>query len=628
MSIRAIANLSNWSFGAMCILSALPFVVIPFPNQRAADYYAGMNRWISELSGGRLDSTQAGYAGAVLRIAFTMDTKNGESQPSAAGKNTTTIGHKLQDPARAIYGWRLHICMLGLALALFLSALETTIIATALTTIGTHFNDYNKVGWVVTAFLVTNSGFILTYSKLTDIFGQRNILLFALAWFALFSGLCAAAQSMTLTHLIVFRALQGIGGSGIFSVVFVSVIDICPARWLGPYSAAVSSVFAIASILGPILGGVISDTGDWKWIFLLNVPAAGIAGAVLVWSFPKDNMDFGKSVFKRIDFIGSLLSIGSAVLLLYGLQTGGAEHPWSDSRIVGTIVAGGVAVVLFFLYEWFIQRHSSAVIEPVMPFRLFKIPRVTFLLLTSFFQGAVFYAVVIVLPQLNQLVHLNSATMAGIRLLPLLLVSSFCSMFSGIALSRTTRYGWYTITISTILVVLGVGLLVEIPFSEKVLDRYYGYEVIIGVGMGTAVPILMVMGRVEVEDRDNAAMMGAYNTIRTMGGCIAISVCSAILHSEMPKRLDSLPEDVMRSLLASPTTVLPLLEKPVALMVRKTYNDVYRLQLIAVTVFAAAMLAFSVPPLFLSARSMASEKNGEESRERDTQTPKEKENAV
>lgn len=123
-------------------------------------------------------------------------------------------------------------------------------------------------------------------------------------------------------------------------------------------------------------------------------------------------------------------------------------------------------------------------------------------------------------------------------------------------------------------------------------------------------------------------MMGAYNTIRTMGGCIAISVCSAILHSEMPKRLDSLPEDVMRSLLASPTTVLPLLEKPVALMVRKTYNDVYRLQLIAVTVFAAAMLVFSVPPLFLSARSMASEKNGEESRERDTQTPKEKENAV
>ncbi|KAF4921693.1 Efflux pump dotC [Colletotrichum viniferum] len=511
-----------------------------------------------------------------------MDAKNGESQPSAAGKNTTTIGHKLQDPARAIYGWRLHICMLGLALALFLSALETTIIATALTTIGTHFNDYNKVGWVVTAFLVTNSGFILTYSKLTDIFGQRNILLFALAWFALFSGLCAAAQSMTLTHFI----------------------------------------------LGPILGGVISDTGDWKWIFLLNVPAAGIAGAVLVWSFPKDDMDFGKSVFKRIDFIGSLLSIGSAVLLLYGLQTGGAEHPWSDSRIVGTIVAGGVAVALFFLYEWFIQRHSSAVIEPVMPFRLFKIPRVTFLLLTSFFQGAVFYAVVIVLPQLNQLVHLNSATMAGIRLLPLLLVSSFCSMFSGIALSRTTRYGWYTITTSTILVVLGVGLLVEIPFSEKVLDRYYGYEVIIGVGMGTAVPILMVMGRVEVEDRDNAAMMGAYNTIRTMGGCIAISVCSAILHSEMPKQLDSLPEDVMRSLLASPTTVLPQLEKPVALMVRKTYNDVYRLQLIAVTVFAAAMLVFSVPPLFLSARSMASEKNGEESRERDTQTREEKENAV
>lgn len=123
-------------------------------------------------------------------------------------------------------------------------------------------------------------------------------------------------------------------------------------------------------------------------------------------------------------------------------------------------------------------------------------------------------------------------------------------------------------------------------------------------------------------------MMGAFNTIRTMGGCIAISVCSAILHSEMPKRLDTLPEDVMRPLLASPTTVLPQLEKPVALMVRKTYNDVYRLQFIAVTVFAAAMLVFSVPPLFLSARSTASEKNEGECRERGIETLEEKQNAV
>lgn len=131
-------------------------------------------------------------------------------------------------------------------------------------------------------------------------------------------------------------------------------------------------------------------------------------------------------------------------------------------------------------------------------------------------------------------------------------------------------------------------------------------------------------------------MMGAFNTIRTMGGCIAISVCSAILHSEMPKRLDSLPEDLLRPLLASPATVLPQLEKPVALMVRKTYNDVYRLQFIAVTVFAAAMLVFSVPPLFLSARSTASEEtvpsvldeSRDESRERERQTLEVKQSAA
>ncbi|KAF9870448.1 major facilitator superfamily transporter [Colletotrichum karsti] len=495
----------------------------------------------------------------------------------------------------------------GLSLALLLSALETTIVATTLTTIGAHFNDYNKIGWVVTAYLVTNSGFILTYSKLTDIFGQRNVLLFALAWFALFSGLCAASQSMTLTHLIVFRALQGVGASGIFSTVFVSVIDICPARWIGPYSAAVSSIFALASILGPIVGGVISDTGDWKWIFLLNVPGAAIAGSILLFYFPQDDTDFGKSIFRRIDFIGSLLSIGSAVMLLYGLQTGGAEHPWSDGRIVGTIVAGGVSIVIFVIYEWFIQRNAEAVIEPVLPLRLFKNPRVTCLLLTAFFQGSVFYPVVINIPQLNQIVHHNSATMAGIRLMPLLLVSSFFSMIAGIMLSKTTRFGWQTIAVGSCISLIGVGLLIELPFDDDVLARTYGYEVVIGIGLGIAMPVLMILGRVEVEDRDNAVMMGAFNTIRTMGGCISLSVCSAILHSEMPERLKSLPENAVEAILSSPTTVLPRMDKEIASMVRRTYNDVYRLQWIAVTVLAVVQVFFAFPPLFLRAKHSAPE---------------------
>ncbi|KAL0936756.1 MFS multidrug transporter [Colletotrichum truncatum] len=536
----------------------------------------------------------------------------GDSKTSpATAKNTTAVGFKLQDPPRAIYGWRLHFCMLGLSLALLLSAMETTIIATTLTTIGADFNEYSNVGWVVTAYLVTNSGFILTYAKLTDIVGQRNVLVFALLWFTVFSGLCAAAQSMSLTHLIIFRALQGVGGSGIFSIVFVCLIDICPARFLGPYSAVVSSVFALASILGPILGGVISDTGDWKWVFLLNVPGSAVAGAIIIASFPADEtIVWDKSIWRRIDVLGSLLSIGSAVMLLYGLQTGGTEHPWNDARIIGTIVAGAFTVVLFFLYEWVLQRSPQAIIEPVLPLRLLKNPRIACLLLTAFFQGCVFFPAIVNLPQLNQIVHLNSAAISGVRILPLLLLSSLGSMLSGILLSKTIRFGWQTILLGAIIASLGMGLFIELPFSEGLLARSYGYQVILGAGLGIMMPAFMILGRAEVEDRDNAVIMGALNTVRTMGGCIALSVCSAILHNEVPKRLHDLPENVVGSLLSSPTSALGQMDRETANVVRRTYNDVYRLQWSAVTVLAAIQLLFAVPPLFLAGKPTTPDPDG------------------
>ncbi|KAF6812291.1 MFS multidrug transporter [Colletotrichum plurivorum] len=476
--------------------------------------------------------------------------------PSRRGPNTTTVNHKLQDPPRALHGWKLHTTMFGLSLALLLSALETTIVATTLTTIGTHFDDYSKVGWVVTAYLVTYSGCILTYSKFTDVFGQKNVLLFSLAWFGIFSGLCAATPSMSLTHLIVFRALQGIGGSGVFSVVFVTIVDICPARLLGPYSAVASSTFAIANILGPIVGGVISDTADWKWIFLLNVPGSAIAGAILFKCFPGgDDRKLGKAAFAKIDVMGSILSIGSAVMLLYGLQTGGKEFPWNDARIIGTLVAGVVAVFLFFIYEWGLHRKQGPLTEPLLPIRLLKNSRICCLLI---------------------------------------------SMMTGLVFSKTTRFGWQILALGGSLVLLGTGLLIELPFSQDVLPRSCGYQVILGMGLGSAVPAIMILTRIEVEDRDNAVVMGAVNTVRTMGGCIALSACSAILNNEMPKRVGELPVDTVASLLGSPTAVLPLLDDETGLMVRHSYHDLYRLQWIAVASLAAAELLFAFPPLFAS----------------------------
>ncbi|RYP58669.1 hypothetical protein DL769_008845 [Monosporascus sp. CRB-8-3] len=523
-----------------------------------------------------------------------------------AQKNTTAVDHKLQDPPRVLNGWRLHMSMFGylraatltyrLCMALLFSSLETTIISTSLPTIGSYFDDYNKIGWVVTAYLVTYSSFLLAYAKLSDIFGQRNVILVALFLFGLFSGLCAASEKISLTALVVFRAMQGVGGSGVYSVVFVALVDICPARLLGVYSSAVSSTFAVANVLGPIIGGAICDTGDWKWIFLLNVPGAAVAGSLIFIALPGvDGGVIKKSLFRRVDFMGSLLSVGGAVMMIYGLQTGGAEYPWGDAQIIGTIVTGGIAVILFFTYEFLLTRQGDAsVIEPVFPLRLLKNPRICCLLLTAFLYGGVFYSVVVNIPQQNQIVHLRSPTRAGVDILPIMVLSPFASLVSGVVFSKTIRFGWQILAGGSILSLLGVGLLIELPYSDGILARMYGYEVILGLGLGLVMPAFLVLGRVEVEDRDNAAIMGAVNSTRTMGGCICLSICSAILHSQQDKQLDFLPENVVNGISLSPTSVIPALPEAEALRTREAFHDIYRLQFIAIAAWAVAALLFSL----------------------------------
>ncbi|KAH9897330.1 major facilitator superfamily transporter multidrug resistance [Xylariomycetidae sp. FL2044] len=519
--------------------------------------------------------------------------------------NTTAVDNKLQDPPRVLNGWRLHLSMFGLCSALLFSALETTIISTSLPTIGAYFNDYNMIGWVVTAYLVTYSSFLLAYAKLSDIFGQRNTLLVALFLFALFSGLCAASEHISLTSLIVFRALQGMGGSGVYSVVFVTSVDICPARLLGLYSSVVSSTFAIANVLGPIIGGAICDTGDWKWIFLLNVPGAVLAGCVIFIALPGgDGGTGGKSPLQRVDVVGSLLSVGGAVMIIYGLQTGGAQHPWDDAQVIGTIVAGGIAIILFFVYEDILgRRGDTPVIEPVFPLRLLKNPRLCSLLMTAFLGGGVFYASVVNIPQQNQIVHLSTPTEAGVQILPIMVLSPVASVISGFIFSKTIRFGWMILVLGSVLSLLGVGLLIELPYSDGILPRMFGYEVILGFGLGVVMPAFLVLGRVEVEDRDNASIMGAINSIRTMGGTISLSICSAILHSQQETKLDFLPKDVVDFITLSPTSVIPSLPAEEALRTREAFHDIYRLQFIAITVWGGATLLSSLVPFYLNAGS-------------------------
>ncbi|OQD88493.1 hypothetical protein PENSOL_c072G01313 [Penicillium solitum] len=205
-----------------------------------------------------------------------------------------------------IYWCSLWIC-------LFLSALETTIVSTALQTISSDLQDLSKSTWIVVAYLLTYNGFLILFSKLTDIFGQRGLLIMAQCIFV-FSMACGAAQ--TMTQLIIFRALQGIDGSGIYSIVFVIVGKIGTVGKMPLYMGAMTSVFAMANLLGPILGGAIVDHTTWRWIFFLNGPGVALSLLILVPAIPNlGEKMIEKEKLKGIDVIGGLLSLAWPILL-------------------------------------------------------------------------------------------------------------------------------------------------------------------------------------------------------------------------------------------------------------------------------------------------------------------------
>lgn len=185
-----------------------------------------------------------------------------------------------------------------------------------------------------------------------------------------------------MDQLIVYRALQGVGGSVIFSLAFVTVMAVCPMRWMGVYSGVTGMTFAVANVVGPLLGGRLVDEGAWRWIFLLNVPVAVVAAALVGVALPGPRTPIVLADLVRVDYVGAVFSVGGAVMLVYGLETGGSTYAWDSGVIVGVLVAAGVAILLFFGWEWKLDgREGRTRVEPLFPFRLLRNPVIVLIFL-------------------------------------------------------------------------------------------------------------------------------------------------------------------------------------------------------------------------------------------------------
>lgn len=437
------------------------------------------------------------------------------------------------------------VVMGALMLAMLLSALDQTIVSTALPKIAVDLNGLNKLSWVVTSYLLASAIVTPIYGKLGDMFGRKKIFISAIVIFLIGSVLCGISQ--TMDQLIFFRAIQGLGGGGLMALVLAIVGEVVPPRQRGRYQGYLGAVFAISSVLGPLLGGFFTEHFSWHWIFFINLPL-GLLALMVVSS--KLHLSVRKSPHK-IDYLGaSLLSVAAISLLLVTVW-GGVEYAWKSTEIITLSLTSIVFTGLFIWRE----RYAA---EPIIPLKLFKNDIFITSVLLSILSGIAMFATILYIPQYQQIVRGNTPTESGLLMLPLVVGLLSASIISGRLISRTGRYRPFPI-VGTLLLVLGLWLFTHISLTTShVLLSLWMLVIGAGLGMFMQVSVLAVQNSTSRSDLGSAT--SAVTFFRSIGGSLGGAVFGSILVARLTHYLQGstpISSDIAESAVSSGVANLP-----------------------------------------------------------------------
>ena len=437
----------------------------------------------------------------------------------------------------------------GLLLCVFLSAVDATIVSTALPTIAGELGGLNRMSWVVTAYLLTSTAATPLFGKISDLIGRQRVLQFALAVFLVGSILCGAAQS--ITQLVLARALQGIGGGGLQALSFVVLGDILSPRERGKYMGLFTGTFALSGLAGPLLGGLVVDSGalGWRWIFYLNLPLCLVAALVTVFVMRLLPVN---RVKRRIDWEGSALLVAGVVcLLLYASL--GDDNGWGSGSMLALLI-GGIAFTAAFMWQ------EGRAVEPVLPLRLFRDRVFGVGMAIAFVSGGALMSANVYLPLFLQTVAGSSATGAGLLLAPMMLTLTAMSIFAGRQLSRTGKYKTLIRTGPVILLVGGLGL-TRLDVHSKVWHAT-PWMIVLGLGMGLLMPPLSVAIQNAVSYADLGVATSANTFFRTLGQTYGVAALGAVLfatvRADILKNLPGAESLDMRRLVGSPKAIRAL----------------------------------------------------------------------
>jgi EmrB/QacA subfamily drug resistance transporter len=459
---------------------------------------------------------------------------------------------------------QISIILAGLMSGMFLAALDQTIVATSIRTIADDLNGLSLQAWATTAYLITSTIATPLYGKLSDLYGRRPFFIAAITIFLIGSALSGLSQSMY--QLAGYRAIQGIGAGGLFSLALAILGDIVPPRERAKYQGYFLAVFGTSSVLGPVVGGFLAGQSSifgvtgWRWVFLVNLPIGVVSLALVLRTLhlPHHRRDH------RIDYPGAMaLVIGLVPLLVVAEQ--GRDWGWMSGRAIGCYLTGVLGIVLFLLAE---RAYGD---EALLPLRLFKGRTFGIGSILNFIVGMGMFGGLAALPLYLQIVKGKTPTQAGLLLVPLMIGIMAGSVISGQAIARTGRYRIFPIMGLTLLVI-GLGLLSRISADSSIVE-IDSYALIFGLGLGFNMQTLVLAIQNAVPPQDMGVATASATFFRQMGGTLGTAIFLSVLFNGLPDKISAAfkavaPTPAFQAALKDPAVLADPANKPVFALMR------------------------------------------------------------
>jgi len=412
------------------------------------------------------------------------------------------------------------LTMIGVLMVMLLASLDQTIVSTAMPRVIAELQGFDRYTWVSTAYLLTSTVTVPIYGKLSDLFGRKPIFLFGVVVFLIGSALSGASQNMN--QLIAFRALQGFGAGALMPIAIAIVADLFTPRERGKWQGLTGAVWGFSAIIGPTLGGWITQNASWRWVFYVNIPIGIAALLVLIFLMP-----WLRSASRKvsIDYIGAALLVVGTVPALLGFTWAGSQYAWLSPQIIGLFAGALVALTTFVIYEARLQRLGG---QPIIEPGLFKNSIFTVSTIVTVIFGMALFGSIFFIPLFVQGVVGTSATNSGLILTPLMLTSIVGSVLSGQLVSRLGKYKWIAIT-GMVISVIGSLLLVRLDVNATNNDVLIAM-LVLGLGMGFGMALYTLIVQNALPQKIGQAT-SALIFFRSIGGTIGLAAMGSLMTS-------------------------------------------------------------------------------------------------